>query len=201
MANIIIPDGGTIGSTSDTDALTITNTGVVKASQSIATGTIKDATGVNNSISIATNGEATFAENIVIGTAGKGIDFSQSQTPASGMTAEILDSYEEGTFSGTVSGSVYDGTYTKIGRICHVSFSTNNSSSTGTSIVILPFSAKSGFQGFNGAQPTVNTSSSSNNVFVGVYNGGTTAYLYSSSGGTLSVTSGVIYANFVYETD
>jgi len=61
--------------------------------------------------------------NLVIGTAGKGIDFS-SDPSAPGMTSELLDDYEEGTwtpavtsFSGTITtvGSVF-GTYTKIGR-------------------------------------------------------------------------------------
>ena len=99
MTGIVIPDGGTIGSKSDTDALTITNTGVVKASQSIATSTIKDATGTNNSISIATNGEATFAENIKI-TANKGINFSvygsEDSSNLTTITSNLLDDYEEG---------------------------------------------------------------------------------------------------------
>ncbi len=130
MTGIVIPDGGTIGSASDTDALTITNTGVVKASQSIATSTIKDATGTNNSISIATNGEATFAENIIL-TANKGLSFQNhsvsSATGASSTTSDnVLDDYEEGTWNVTfhdaVSGgnsntaSLSVGKYTKIGR-------------------------------------------------------------------------------------
>jgi hypothetical protein len=39
--------------------------------------TIKDEGGTA-SITVATNGEATFAENIIVGTAGKGIDFSNA---------------------------------------------------------------------------------------------------------------------------
>tara|TARA_Y100001937_G_scaffold128184_1_gene202890 strand:- start:2152 stop:2796 length:645 start_codon:yes stop_codon:yes gene_type:complete len=131
MTGIVIPDGGTIGSASDTDALTITNTGVVKASQSIATGTIKDATGANNSISIATNGEATFAENIKI-TNGKGIDFSnQTTSSVSGTTpdtsgnAELLDHYEQGSFTLTNSGGLQANNthceYIKIGRLVKIS--------------------------------------------------------------------------------
>ena len=84
MTGIVIPDGGTIGSASDTDALTITNTGVVKASQSIATGTIKDATGANNSISIATNGKPTFSAGIAnTGTIDAGTLGSSVVVPAS----------------------------------------------------------------------------------------------------------------------
>ena len=63
--------------------------------------------------------------NLVIGTAGKGIDFS-ANSDASGMSSELLDDYEEGTFtpifyyaSGTsgVSYSVQEGRYTKVGRL------------------------------------------------------------------------------------
>jgi hypothetical protein len=63
--------------------------------------------------------------NVVIGTAGKGIDFS-ANSHAAGMTSELLNDYEEGTLtaavscgtSGTISlYSVYDTlTYTRIGR-------------------------------------------------------------------------------------
>ena len=114
--------------------------------------------------------------------------------------ANALDDYEEGTFSGTTTGSVYSGTYTKIGRICHVSFEVDNSSSTGTSIAVVPFSAKAG-TAVNGAQPTKNTSNSNNNVYVAIYNGGSTVYIYTSTGTTQSVTTGSISVNFVYETD
>jgi len=55
-----------------------------------------------------------------------GIDFSQIQTNATGMTSETLDSYEEGTWTpqlvnqtgGTFSNQ--KGRYTKIGRLVHL---------------------------------------------------------------------------------
>jgi hypothetical protein len=60
--------------------------------------------------------------NLVIGTAGKGIDFS-ANTHAAGMTSELLNDYEEGTWTPnqgaglTVVGTFgSSGTYTKIGR-------------------------------------------------------------------------------------
>jgi hypothetical protein len=60
--------------------------------------------------------------NLVIGTAGKGIDFTQDPNPG-GMTSELLDDYEEGAWtpnqgSGlTVVGAFSSaGTYTKVGR-------------------------------------------------------------------------------------
>ena len=48
------------------------------------------------------------AGNLVIGTSGKGIDFSA--TPGTG-TSELLDDYEEGTWTPTVFGSTGAGTY------------------------------------------------------------------------------------------
>lgn len=61
--------------------------------------------------------------NLVIGTAGKGIDFS-ADSSAAGMTSELLDDYEEGTWTGALAsagGSITTATtntgkYTKIGR-------------------------------------------------------------------------------------
>ena len=63
----------------------------------------------------------TLTDNLVIGTSGKGIDFSA--TPGTG-TSELLADYEEGTWtatmvpstSGTITLSNNGGTYTKIGR-------------------------------------------------------------------------------------
>jgi hypothetical protein len=83
-----------------------------------------------------TSNNATIAGNLIIGTAGKGIDFSaQTPTSASGASnvAEILDHYEEGTWtpvmdvsSGSAIGySVQLGRYTKIGDIVYASFSLN----------------------------------------------------------------------------
>jgi hypothetical protein len=64
-------------------------------------------------------------DNIVIGTAGKGIDFS-ANTHAAGMTSELLNDYEEGTWTPTYYGATgsagslayaeQSGKYTKIGR-------------------------------------------------------------------------------------
>jgi hypothetical protein len=49
--------------------------------------------------------------NLVIGTAGNGIDFSINPT-APGATSELLDDYEEGTFTPTRAGATTAGTYT-----------------------------------------------------------------------------------------
>jgi hypothetical protein len=68
--------------------------------------------------------------NVIIGTAGKGIDFSaQTATSASGAstTSELLDHYEEGTWTPTIGGNAtyhsQTGEYTRIGRYIYVNCS------------------------------------------------------------------------------
>ena len=119
--------------------------------------TIKDEGGTA-SITVATNGEATFAENIKV-TNGKGIDFSAVSGSASGSTSAVLDDYEEGTWTPTLHASTdfasvtYDsersGTYTKIGNRVFISFrmktdAVDNSPASGSvNIQGLPFTASS----------------------------------------------------------
>jgi len=102
------------------------------------------------------------AGNLVIGTAGKGIDFSAQSSPASGMTSELLDHYEEGTWTPTLTfgasgntGITYSaqvGTYTKIGRYvsCQGRFTlTSKGSSTGNARIHgLPFAVAGGIGDF-----------------------------------------------------
>jgi len=57
--------------------------------------------------------------NLIIGTAGHGIDFSNQASPAGGMTSELLDRYEEGTFTGTIFGGSTAGTYEVAAAGCH----------------------------------------------------------------------------------
>ena len=68
---------------------------------------------------------------IRLGSGSPGIDFSQIQTNASGMSSETLDSYEEGTWtagllartapSGSITFTQNTGTYIKIGKLCFIS--------------------------------------------------------------------------------
>ena len=81
-------------------------------------------------LTIETTGNVTVNNgNLVIGTSGKGIDFSATTQPAAGMTSELLADYEEGTFTptvsysggnGTLSYSIQMGRYTKVGRTVQV---------------------------------------------------------------------------------
>jgi hypothetical protein len=67
--------------------------------------------------------------NLIVGTSGKGIDFSITSHPA-GMTSELLADYEEGTWTPAqgsglvvVGDFISAGTYTKVGRQVTVIFS------------------------------------------------------------------------------
>jgi hypothetical protein len=124
-----------------------------------------DLTGGANRLAIGTNGNITIPNgNLVIGTSGKGIDFSA--TPGTG-TSELLDDYEEGTWTptlpngGTIVSVDTAACYTKIGNMvtisCYVNATpTNNASSL--FIGGLPFlpskSYQSGVIGYSGSLAT-----------------------------------------------
>ena len=90
--------------------------------------------------------------DLVIGTAGHGIDFS-ANSHAGGMTSELLDSYEEGTWTPNLSTtasttshtqSVQFGAYTKIGNMVFCEFSVAWTAHTGAGNMMmrgLPFTS------------------------------------------------------------
>jgi hypothetical protein len=90
--------------------------------------------------------------NLVIGTSGKGIDFSAT---AGTGTSELLDDYEEGTWTptiasntGTITSYTSSGSYTKVGRQVTLIFTfkiTNNGTGAGfIKITNLPFNVVTG---------------------------------------------------------
>ena len=109
--------------------------------------------------------------NLVIGTSGKGIDFSATGDGSGTMTSELLDDYEEGTFNVTLpeNGSGNQtitnnpaGRYTKIGSLVYIyiyaimSGSPQNNSS-GWQLGGLPYAANVGsftHHGFGNLQYT-----------------------------------------------
>ena len=95
-----------------------------------------------------TTDNLTVLGNLVIGTNGKGIDFSA--TPSTG-TSELLADYEEGTWTPSLGGTTtyagQVGTYTKIGNLVEVNFAINITSiGTGSTSQIsgLPFTPGGG---------------------------------------------------------
>ena len=92
--------------------------------------------------------------DLIIGTAGKGIDFSNQASPAAGMTSEQLDSYEEGTWTAamddgssehplTMNASWETMFYTKVGNVVTISgwlkTTSLGSASGGLRVTGLPF--------------------------------------------------------------
>lgn len=96
--------------------------------------------------------------NIYFSRAGDGIDFAADPNPG-GMTSEVLDDYEEGTFTPTVIGTTTAGTatyanqlgkYTKVGRLVTVEIYLNWNTGTGTGTLAfggLPFTIGSNVYG------------------------------------------------------
>jgi hypothetical protein len=92
------------------------------------------------------------AGNLIVGTSGKGIDFSATSN-ATGMTSELLADYEEGTWTPTIEGTGTAGTatyatnngrYTRVGRQIFIEayLAWSDGSGTGNLIVKgLPFQA------------------------------------------------------------
>jgi hypothetical protein len=84
--------------------------------------------------------------NIIIGTSGTGIDFSAT---AGTGTSELLDDYEEGTWTPTVIGltvsgtATYTGRYTKVGRLVSIdlliSSTGSTSATTGVTVFSVPY--------------------------------------------------------------
>tara|TARA_Y100000593_G_C4273844_1_gene318884 strand:- start:303 stop:1325 length:1023 start_codon:yes stop_codon:yes gene_type:complete len=99
--------------------------------------------------------------NLVIGTAGKGIDFSANSTENVGGASnvgKVLMDFEEGEFSPAITGesgsssglsATRKGYYTRIGDIVHVTIFIENSSwgsgPSGTAYIGLPFTVKANF--------------------------------------------------------
>jgi hypothetical protein len=167
----VAPSYGKIGLTTHiTGVLPVANGGTNASTASItsfnnitgytasgATGTTSTNLVFSTSPSITTPtlvGDATLSTgNLVIGTSGKGVDFSA--TPGTG-TSELFDDYEEGTwtpvpkFGGNNVSMTYtsSGQYVKVGDVVTVWANLNitaNGSSTGTfTLEGLPFTAISG---------------------------------------------------------
>jgi hypothetical protein len=126
--------------------------------------------------------------NILFGTAGKGIDFS-ANTHAAGMTSELLDWYEEGTWTPTdASGAgltfaAASGNYTRMGNVVFlfgfIQYPVTASSDTAT-IGGLPFTASSSASATQGAVTYTQVATVRS---IGVQPSNTTAVVYTLAGG------------------
>jgi len=100
----------------------------------------------------ASTGDYTLTSgNLVMATAGKGIDFSAAAGSAGGSTSALLDDYEEGTFTpswtaGTTGGSYTQqhGHYVKTGNLVNCWIRVQQSGATGTGSTLtmnMPFTS------------------------------------------------------------
>ena len=118
-------------------AMTIAN----NTNNRVVTATGAEPASLNGEAALTFDGEhLTVSDgNLVIGTAGHGIDFSAQASPASGMASELLDHYEEGTWTpvtrtaahNTATQGTVVGKYTRIGDIVFIQFAANTNDITG----------------------------------------------------------------------
>jgi hypothetical protein len=182
--------GSTIGTTYGGTGLTsFTANGVVYASSTSVLAT---------SSAFTFNGtDIGFTGNLIPGTAAKGVNFT-ANTPVAGMTSQLLNWYEEGTWtpnqgSGlTVVGAFSStGKYTRIGRQVTiqgtVSGATSVAIASGALIITsnLPFSSNGGFTGI-----MYNSALSSS---PGVVSSANFLYSIGSMAATTSITFSVTY--------
>ena len=187
--------GTAYGGTGLSGSTPFTANGVVYASSTSALAT---------SSAFTFNGtDVGFTGNLVPGTSGKGINFT-ANTPASGMSSQLLNWYEEGTWTPTVvpatgalTAYTSAGFYTRIGSQVTIWFeffiTTAGTASGGFTITNAPFNVKN----INSQlQPTgLMRESNSTGVIYGAFMANNTTTIYGNS-----LTGGAIIwlANYAY---
>jgi hypothetical protein len=175
--------------------------------------------------STRTGDQTIVSGNLVIGTSGKGIDFSATSHPA-GMTSELLSDYEEGTFTPVVAdaatggntgtAALAKGRYTKVGRLVTVTVAFLDITTTGMTALNtlfvrgLPFTAVTdAFVNFVGSSFNSQLASTNGAVYPALGNNSVAIYFMNGAAvGTntaltvASITSGQtdLYATLTYET-
>ena len=203
-ADIIFADGGTTFLEIDKDG----NNSRIK--NPISDGDIKFQGNDGGSIitaldlDMSDNGAATLSNGLtltdgdLVVASGHGISFAAT-SDASGMTSEILDEYEEGTFTPTIAGentasigtSSVIGLYTKIGRLvnCSITYSVNSISGGASNLAVdiagLPFTTNTN-SNFAAAIRVQNLASAVEGVQVIYFNNATSGRIeeFSGTGGS-----------------
>ena len=176
---------------------------------------VTTSTGTGNTVLSATptlSGNVTLSTgNLVIGTAGKGIDFTATTSGSGTMTSELLADYEEGTWTPTdASGAsltftLNAATYTKIGRLvtCNMALTYPVTASVLTArIGGLPFT--SGSYGSGTIQGSI-AATTATITMRGIYGGaGATTFQFDKNNATAGaenadLSGDVIYATIIYQ--
>lgn len=115
-----------------------------------------DVEGTTELDSVGVTGNATITSgDVVIATAGNGIDFSATSDGTGTATSELLDNYEEGTFTPTITQgitsptySAQNGYYTRIGDLmfAHIILTVSGGTANGSGVIVggLPYTSKTG---------------------------------------------------------
>lgn len=118
--------------------------------------------GISRVTVAGTSGDTTLVSgNLIQGTAAKGVNFT-ANTPAAGMTSQLLNWYEEGTFtpvptSLTVVGTpTYTGKYTRVGRQVFIYLTVRSTTSTASTANTTYFSGLPFVVGFGSTVSAVN---------------------------------------------
>ena len=138
--------------------------------------------------------------NLVFDAAGTGIDFSQTNSSATGVNVggEILDHFEEGSWTPTqatlgewASGALIDGKYQRVGHWVTASFIVkyiSNGSAHAASIDGLPYANNnSGASYKQGGFVSYSNNSNCSSLLIG--NGESRIYIYTNTGSTINLTN------------
>ena len=142
-----------------------------------------DAVTMTDRMTIETNGNVTIEDgNLVVGTAGHGIDFSAVTGGTGSATGNVLDDYEEGTWSpqvyyqnatdqGNATNTTQTGYYTKIGRVVTLDFRliwtiTGSPATDNIGVKNLPFVGDSSTYSYAGLGNPINNSTAINTLIL-----------------------------------
>ena len=146
----------------------------------------------NGTVRFTVNNNVTLnSGNLVVATSGAGIDFSATGDGSGTDTSELLDDYEEGTWTPTITGGAITTNgayYTKIGRTVHwyLYGTITNTANDGATFKIygLPYTVggnSTGLSNYYGNVGSANYTGSANNAGLqrlGVLAHGATDYVY-----------------------
>ena len=214
---------------------TRTGSGNITASNTIAgnltgnvtgnvTGNLTGNSTVGGTLGVTGNTTIT-SGNLVIATAGNGIDFSAASGSAGGSSSALLDDYEEGTWTANLIGSTSNpttaatsaaATYTKIGRLVYARWMIGPANVAGASGGIrvngLPFNNAGGHVSGNVMLYYRKSTPYTDAINLTPYVSGNQVYLYLTRDGYADVwaeilfdltgasTNFYMYASVVYET-